>query len=152
MSHSRYFSVRLPLIVMFCKYVSDHFPPLSLLVLLRFNFKTQIIGERRGPGEYFNLVGVTPRVFGTRSLSWISILFIPILGMAFDLSGKVFSNMFFPTQTQIHIEIEQKAREGKRRQERGDRGNCFGDGGDGDGNDNSTDDQRPMMGTELTHV
>lgn len=28
--------------------------------------------------------------------------------MAFDLFGKVFSNMYYPTQTQIHIEIEAK--------------------------------------------
>jgi hypothetical protein len=35
-------------------------------------------------------------------------LFVPIFGMAFDLSGKVFSNMFYPTQTQVHVELESK--------------------------------------------
>jgi hypothetical protein len=37
-------------------------------------------------------------------------LVIPISGMGFDLFGKVFSNMYYPTQTQIHIEIEAKER------------------------------------------
>jgi hypothetical protein len=37
-------------------------------------------------------------------------LVIPISGMGFDLFGKVFSNMYYPTQTQIHVEIEAKER------------------------------------------
>lgn len=28
--------------------------------------------------------------------------------MAFDVAGKVFSNFFYPSQTQIHIELEAK--------------------------------------------
>jgi hypothetical protein len=47
---------------------------------------------------------------GTRSVNWLIILVIPISGMGFDLFGKVFSNMYYPTQTQIHIEIEAKER------------------------------------------
>jgi len=35
---------------------------------------------------------------------------VPVAAMAFDLFGKVFSNMYYPTQTQIHIEIEAKER------------------------------------------
>ena len=35
-------------------------------------------------------------------------LFVPVFGIAFDLAGKVFSNMFYPTQTQIHVEIESR--------------------------------------------
>jgi hypothetical protein len=64
----------------------------------------------RGPGEYFDLVGVTRHVLGTRIINGLTILFIPMMGIGFDLSGKVFSNMFYPTQTQIHIEIEAKER------------------------------------------
>ena len=45
-------------------------------------------------------------VLGTRSLSWVLILFVPIICMIFDVCGKVFSNMFYPTQTQIHLELE----------------------------------------------
>ena len=35
-------------------------------------------------------------------------IFIPIGGMAVDISGKVFSNMFYPSQNQIHVELEAK--------------------------------------------
>ena len=37
-------------------------------------------------------------------------IIVPACAMAFDLFGKVFSNMYYPTQTQIHIEIEAKER------------------------------------------
>jgi hypothetical protein len=42
--------------------------------------------------------------------------------MAFDLAGKVFSNMYYPTQTQIHVELESRevvARKKPRRQRNG---------------------------------
>jgi len=80
----------------------------------RFIFQ-QIIGVQNGPGTYFNVVGVTPKVFGTRTINYLAILFLPLAAIAFDLSGKVFSNMFYPTQTQIHIEIEAKQRREKRK-------------------------------------
>ena len=35
--------------------------------------------------------------------------FIPLGAMALDISGKVFSNMFYPCQNQIHVELEAKA-------------------------------------------
>jgi len=35
-------------------------------------------------------------------------LFIPIGAMALDISLKVFSNMFYPSQNQIHVELEAK--------------------------------------------
>lgn len=42
-------------------------------------------------------------------------LFIPIGAMAFDVAGKVFSNMFYPSQNQIHIELEAKEFRQKRK-------------------------------------
>lgn len=43
-------------------------------------------------------------------------ILVPSATMCFDVVGKVFSNMFYPTQTQIHIEISaQEERELKRR-------------------------------------
>lgn len=36
------------------------------------------------------------------------VLLVPTMGMVFDVAGKVYSNMFFPTQTQIHVEISAK--------------------------------------------
>lgn len=62
----------------------------------------------RGSGGFFDFVGIVPHVMGTSSVNYISIVFIPIAGMAFDVCWKVFSNMFYPTQTQIHVELESK--------------------------------------------
>lgn len=47
-------------------------------------------------------------MFSTRTINWLAILFLPMAGIAFDVAGKAFGNMFYPTQTQIHIEIEAK--------------------------------------------
>jgi hypothetical protein len=63
---------------------------------------------KNGPGEYFQIIGVPPHIFSTSTLNYVSMLFVPIFGMAFDLCFRVFSNMYYPTQTQIHIEIESK--------------------------------------------
>jgi magnesium-transporting ATPase (P-type) len=79
----------------------------SIIFFFLFLFIYQRIGKK-GPGEYFNLVGVPNHIFGTRSINYLSILFVPIAGMTVDIAGKVFSNMFYPTQTQIHIELEAK--------------------------------------------
>jgi hypothetical protein len=43
-------------------------------------------------------------------MSWLLIIFVPIAGMVFDVVGKVYSNMFYPTQTQIHLELESKSK------------------------------------------
>ena len=63
---------------------------------------------RLGPGDFFGFVGVTDHLFGTRTVNWLALIFLPICAIGFDLAGKVFSNMFYPTQTQIHIELEAK--------------------------------------------
>ena len=54
------------------------------------------------------MTGVPQHVFGVSSVNYILMFFIPVGGMAFDLAGKVFSNMFYPSQTQIHTELEAK--------------------------------------------
>merc|ERR1712238_131911 len=56
----------------------------------------------------FLFTSVPQHVFSTSSLNYVLIIFIPISGMAFDVAGKVFSNFFYPSQTQIHIELEAK--------------------------------------------
>lgn len=65
----------------------------------------QLVG-RIGASDFSSYVYVPNHVFGTRSMSWMLIAFVPIIAIGFDVSGKVFSNMFYPTQTQIHLEIE----------------------------------------------
>ncbi|GAX21711.1 phospholipid-transporting ATPase [Fistulifera solaris] len=65
----------------------------------------QLVG-RIGASDFSSYVYVPNHVFGTRSMSWMLVTFVPIIAIGFDVSGKVFSNMFYPTQTQIHLEIE----------------------------------------------
>ena len=43
---------------------------------------------------------------------------VPIAAIGVDASGKLFSNMFYPTQTQIHIEMEAKEIVEKRKRDR----------------------------------
>jgi hypothetical protein len=50
-------------------------------------------------------------------------LFVPVVGIALDLAGKVFSNMFYPTQTQIHVELQSREiAERKKQRHHADRG------------------------------
>lgn len=83
------------------------------VIYLSLAFYLIAIGIYQVMGRFFvsslsSFVNVANHVLGTRSLSWLLIAFVPIFGMVFDVSLKVFSNMFYPTQTQIHMEIESK--------------------------------------------
>lgn len=82
------------------------------LLIYVFSCTTQLIG-RRGPqtSTFFPFVYVTEHVLNTRSMTWMVSLLIPTIAIICDVTGKVYSNMFFPTQTQIHMEIA--ANEGK---------------------------------------
>jgi len=82
---------------------------LSILFYAFFLGIYQLLG-RPAVSAFSNFVNVTNHAFGSSLMSWMLVLFVPIAGVAFDVTGKVFSNMFYPTQTQIHIEIEAKER------------------------------------------
>lgn len=69
----------------------------------------QLVGLH-GASSFGGFTLTTDHVLGTRSMSWILIVFVPIMGMIVDVTGKVFSNMFYPTQTQIHLELEYKGK------------------------------------------
>ena len=60
-----------------------------------------------GPQQatFFPMVGVTTHVFNMRSVTWAVSMLAPTMAVIFDVTGKVFSNMYYPTQTQIHMEI-----------------------------------------------
>lgn len=72
----------------------------------------------RGAGTYSDFVGVGFHVFRTRTMTWVLIIFIPFIGIMFDIIFKTFSNMYYPTQTQIHLEIENKQNMDKKRHQR----------------------------------
>jgi hypothetical protein len=79
-----------------------------------------IVG-RKGASQFSSFVDVAFYIMTTRSISWMLIVFVPIMGIAFDVTGKLFSNMFYPTQTQIHLEIESKQKMDRRLRGEGDR-------------------------------
>ena len=60
---------------------------------------------RGGASTFSYFVDTVFHVFHTRTISWMLVLLVPIAAMIFDVTGKVYSNLFYPTQTQIHLEI-----------------------------------------------
>jgi len=56
---------------------------------------------------YYGFIGVATHTYQTKSLVWLVIFFVPITAEFVDVAVKVFGNMYFPTQTQIHMEIAQ---------------------------------------------
>jgi hypothetical protein len=54
--------------------------------------------------QFIGFVGVATHTFGTRAVVWLTVFFVPILTQALDVVVKMFGNMFYPTQTQIHAE------------------------------------------------
>eukprot|EP00533_Pseudo-nitzschia_delicatissima_P000120 CAMPEP_0116110622 /NCGR_PEP_ID=MMETSP0327-20121206/18009_1 /TAXON_ID=44447 /ORGANISM="Pseudo-nitzschia delicatissima, Strain B596" /LENGTH=1657 /DNA_ID=CAMNT_0003603797 /DNA_START=292 /DNA_END=5265 /DNA_ORIENTATION=+ len=88
-----------------------------LFFLPIYNYITKTTDKKDESG-FFDFLGTYPHVMATSSVNWISMTFIPIAGMAYDVCWKVFSNMFYPTQTQIHTEIEVQELADKRADER----------------------------------
>lgn len=72
----------------------------------------------RGANSFSDFVGMGWHVFTTRAMSWLLVIFTPIVATMFDVIFKCFSNMFYPTQTQIHMEIECNEKADQRRYER----------------------------------
>lgn len=80
-----------------------------------FLFVYQELGKVR-VSPFFPFVNCTYHFLVPRSITYMLFILVPSATMCFDVVGKVFSNMFYPTQTQIHIEISaQEERELKRR-------------------------------------
>jgi len=52
------------------------------------------------------------------------VVFVPIMAMVLDVTFKVFSNMYYPTQTQIHVELEAMEKR-KRKGRAGEGSGCF---------------------------
>lgn len=82
---------------------------LSFIFLIVFYYIYQVIG-RSGASTYSTFTDVASHLLNMRSITWMSSFFVPIAAMVFDVAGKTFSNMYFPTQTQIHMEIQHKER------------------------------------------
>lgn len=49
---------------------------------------------------------VAYHVYNRSSIAWYIFGFVPIAAAICDVSAKLFSNLYYPTQTQIHLEME----------------------------------------------
>ncbi len=76
----------------------------SIGFYLFFVYIYQSLG-RSGPGTFSAFVDTVYHNFNTRVRTWMVLILVPIAAMVFDVAGKVFGNLFYPTQTQIHVEI-----------------------------------------------
>ena len=78
----------------------------------------QLVGRASSNPTVGQFADIANHVLGTRSINWMLFFFVPIFGIVFDIVFKVFSNMFYPTQTQIHMEIEAVGKRDRKRKER----------------------------------
>jgi hypothetical protein len=78
---------------------------LSIAFNFFYLYTYQYIGTT-GVSDFSPYVMVTYHLFQTRSIVWVVIAMSTIAAIGIDVIGKVFSNMFYPTQTQIHKEIQ----------------------------------------------
>lgn len=84
--------------------------PALIIDLQRLSLSNlQLIG-RSGPSAFFPFVLVTQHLLNMRSITWVVSILTPTIAIIFDVTGKVYSNIFFPTQSQIHAEIEAQER------------------------------------------
>jgi len=66
-----------------------------------------------GGTDFIPFYGVSTHTFNLRSMTWILLPLTLAGAMGLDVAGKVFSNMFYPQQTQIHVEIQNLEKRGK---------------------------------------
>jgi len=73
-----------------------------------FIYVYQLLGliGQMGASNFSQFIMVTYHTFHTRSISWVVLLLVVFAANIADVVGKLFSNMFYPTQTQIHREIQ----------------------------------------------
>ncbi len=58
--------------------------------------------------DFIPFVMVATHMYNKRAVTWLVVLAVPIIACGIDVAFKLFSNMFYPSQTQIHIEIQAK--------------------------------------------
>lgn len=80
-----------------------------IFLCIGFNYFFIYIYDRIGTGgasSFSPFTLVTYHTFHTRSTSWMVQLLVVVSCTGADVIGKLFSNLFYPTQTQIHREIQ----------------------------------------------
>jgi len=66
------------------------------------------LGPDTMPSSMSGFVMVAYHMLHTRSISWVVLFIVTLLAIIVDVVLKVYSNMFYPTQTQIHREKQLK--------------------------------------------
>jgi len=87
---------------------------LSIAFTFFFLYTYQTIGRdtvAEGFTSMAAFVCVTWHMFHTRSITWMVLLLTPISAVVADVVLKVFSNTYYPTQTQIHKERQWQERQ-----------------------------------------
>ena len=79
---------------------------LSILFNFFFLYTYQLIGRDTGASSFSPFTLVTFHMFHTRAITWMIVFIAPITATLADLAMKVYANMFFPTQSQIHKESQ----------------------------------------------
>lgn len=78
---------------------------LSFLIYIAFMYVYSMAGQSIINKYLLAFLGTVNHAFQTSTKNWMVILLVPVTGMVFDISLKVFGNLFYPTQTQIHSEL-----------------------------------------------
>lgn len=89
----------------------------SIFFYIFFLLIYQAIGKS-GASTFSAFVMAADHVFATRSINWMLFIFVPLVAMAFDVVVKVFGNLYYPTQSQIHLEINSKQRAERKKKAR----------------------------------
>ena len=90
----------------------------TLFCFLSLFLLNQYIGTSGKYSLWFQFVGVTEHALDTKLVSWVILLIVTLACISVDVLGKLFSNMYFPTQTQIHREIQVLDFKKKKREEK----------------------------------
>jgi len=99
-----------------CGYTWYGFFYLSIFFNFFFVYTYQLIGEEYGSTSFAPFVHLTFHMLHTRVITWVVLVLATAASTIADVSGKVFSNMFYPTQTQVHKEYQELVWKKERRQ------------------------------------
>eukprot|EP00978_Attheya_sp_CCMP212_P015794 scaffold40883_cov50-Attheya_sp.AAC.5 len=105
---------------------------LSIGFLLFALYTYQLVGRNPNISQFSPFTMVTYHTYNCRSLTWMLVLLVPVACIVFDAAGKLFSNMNFPTQNQIHMELASREviarKKAAKKAELIDEGEAEGDG------------------------
>ena len=85
----------------------------SIIFYLWFLYTYEAVAVNVTDPTITPFVGVATHTLNTRSITWMIIFLAPVTALMIDVALKLFSNMYYPSQTQIHMEIAARERKGK---------------------------------------